>query len=38
MPTKNLTQTLYIQALKQHRLQHEFAWITLSSVEELLNF
>ncbi len=27
MKTENLTQTLCIQAIKQSRLEHEFAWL-----------
>ncbi len=28
MKTDNLTQTLCIQAIKQSRLEHEFAWLS----------
>ena len=37
MSTENLTQTFMIQALKQQRLQHEFAWIAQVSKDDLLH-
>ena len=38
MPTEKFMETLAIQALKQSRLQHEFAWLVQASPEDLLDF
>ena len=38
MSTKTFTKTLVLQALKQGRLEAEFAWISQMSAKEFLNF